>query len=376
METVSALRDVNLIVPGGKSLGIVGANGAGKTSLLRLIAGITEPTHGTVRVRGRVLPMLELGAGFHPDLTGYDNIFLQGILLGLPRARVRDIASSIIDFAEIEDFIHMPVTHYSSGMYLRLGFAISVHMDPDILLIDEAFSVGDLYFQEKCFEKIREFQRRGRTILLVTHDIGVVERLCDEVIWIDKGRIAAQGNPADIAHRYRAAMFEASFPRPAPMKHKEMLAGWARYGTGAVTFAYLDFLDENGGHRSVFENGKPMEIRLRYQVHGPLPETDCLILVQSYRGHGAVAIATHQMRRPVRLNPEGGELVFRIDRLDLAPGRYQLSALLFKGGSREVEKDFYDFHMRLYDFHVAPADGLSEIAGLDLPCRWEHYPRQ
>ena len=371
-ETVAALRDVSLTVPAGKSLGILGANGAGKTSLLRLIAGITEPTRGRVHVSGRVLPMLELGAGFHPELTGYENIFLQGILVGVSRERVEKMVPSIIEFAEIENFIHMPVQHYSSGMYLRLGFAISAHMDPDVLLIDEAFSVGDLYFQEKCFRKIQEFQREGRTILLVTHDIGVVERFCDEVIWIDKGCIAAQGTPAEVAHRYRSATFAASFPAPVlPASGKTVYAGWVRYGTGAVTFDYLDFLDRDGNHCTAFENGRPMEIRLRYHVHGSLPETDCLIVIQSYRGHGSAAIATREMGRPIGLRPEGGEIAFRIERLDLAPGRHQLSALLFKGGSSEL-RDFYDFHLRLYDFYVTPCEGLSEIAALELPCRWEH----
>ena len=159
VETVRALQGISLSIAEGESIGIIGANGAGKTSLLRLIAGISEPTSGEVRVKGRVLPMLELGAGFHPDLSGYDNIFLQGILLGLERKRIEELLDSIIDFAELREFIHMPVRHYSSGMYLRLGFAISIHIEPDILLIDEAFSVGDVYFQEKCFQKIKEFPR-------------------------------------------------------------------------------------------------------------------------------------------------------------------------------------------------------------------------
>jgi ABC-type polysaccharide/polyol phosphate transport system ATPase subunit len=372
--TVAALRGVSLAVEAGKALGVIGMNGAGKTSLLRLIAGIAEPTRGRVKVKGRVLPMLELGAGFHPDLSGYENIFLQGTLLGLKHEEMRRLLPSIVAFAELEEFLHMPVRHYSSGMFLRLGFAISVHVEPDVLLIDEAFSVGDIYFQEKCFQRIREMHRRGCTLMLVTHDVGVAERLCDEILWIDKGEIAAQGPPAEIAHRYKKALFDRLYPKPVPLAFgKQASYDEGRCGTGDVTLDYLDFLDAQGRNSSAFANGEPMKIRVRYRVHAPLSEADFLISIQSFRGPGVACLYSKEMRRTVRLRPEGGEIVLRIERVDFAPGPYQLSALVVKPGFTSLS-DFYDFHMRLYKFDVMAREGLSEVAGLDPPCRWEHRP--
>src|SRR4029077_9537943 len=186
-ETFAAVRDVTVTVPRGRTLGVIGRNGSGKSTLLKLVAGITKPTTGTVQVNGRVSALIELGAGFHPEISGRENVFINGIMLGLTRKEIERRFDAIVEFAELRDFIDAPVKTYSSGMYMRLGFAVAINVDPDILLVDEVLAVGDEGFAHKCFDKFAEFKRRGKTILLVTHSLGIVERFCDVALWLDKG---------------------------------------------------------------------------------------------------------------------------------------------------------------------------------------------
>ncbi|RDV81842.1 ABC transporter ATP-binding protein [Ammonifex thiophilus] len=201
-EDFWALKNINLTVPHGVTVGLVGRNGSGKSTLLKIISRILYPTKGEVRVNGRMSTLLELGAGFHPDFTGRENIFLNASILGLTRREIKERLDEIIAFAELGDFIDNPVRNYSSGMYMRLGFAVAVHVDPDILLIDEVLAVGDLAFQEKCLRRIRELQQRGKTIVLVTHAPKQVEDLCDMAVWLDKGEIRMQGEAREVARAY------------------------------------------------------------------------------------------------------------------------------------------------------------------------------
>src|ERR671919_1365158 len=201
-ETFEALKGVSFDVDAGKTFGIVGRNGSGKSTMLKLIAGIGKPTAGVVQVRGRVSALIELGAGFHPEISGRENVYINGMMLGLTK---RDIAArfdEIVAFAELEDFIDAPVKTYSSGMYMRLGFAVAIHIEPDVLLVDEVLAVGDEAFTRKCLDKIGEFRRRGKTILLVTHSLGLVEKTCDEALWLRQGKIADQGDPKRVIDAY------------------------------------------------------------------------------------------------------------------------------------------------------------------------------
>src|SRR5438874_7548389 len=186
-ETFPALRDVSIAVREGSTFGVIGRNGSGKSTALKLVAGITKPTSGTVRVRGRISALIELGAGFHPEISGRENVFINGIMLGLTKQQIQERFDEIVDFAELRDFIDAPVKTYSSGMYMRLGFAVAIHVDPGVLLVDEVLAVGDEAFTHKCLDKFSEFRRRGKTILLVTHSLNVVERFCDEAVWLDEG---------------------------------------------------------------------------------------------------------------------------------------------------------------------------------------------
>jgi len=205
-ETFPALTDVSFSVPKGSTYGVIGRNGSGKSTALKLVAGITKPTSGSVKVEGRISALIELGAGFHPEISGRENVFINGIMLGLTKSQIQDRFDEIVDFAELREFIDAPVKTYSSGMYMRLGFAVAIHVDPDVLLVDEVLAVGDEGFTHKCLDKFAEFRRRNKTIMLVTHSLGLVERFCDEAVWIDEGRVMGHGDPKRIVDAYLTAV--------------------------------------------------------------------------------------------------------------------------------------------------------------------------
>lgn len=207
-ELFWALRDVDLEVASGETLAVIGANGQGKSTLLQIIAGIIRPTRGEVVTRGRLAILLEVGAGFHPDLTGRENIFMNGSILGLTRRQISKSFDDIVAFAELEQFIDNQIKHYSSGMYVRLGFSVAVHADPDILLVDEVLAVGDEAFQDKCLARIRRFQEEGRSIVFVTHELDLVSEVCDRAILLHHGQVAAHGQSNDVVARYRDIIAE------------------------------------------------------------------------------------------------------------------------------------------------------------------------
>jgi len=201
-ETFPALQGVSFNVAAGRTCGVIGRNGSGKSTALKLVAGITKPTTGTVKVAGRISALIELGAGFHPEISGRENVFINGIMLGLTKREVARRFDEIVEFAEMQDFIDAPVKTYSSGMYMRLGFAVAIHVDPDVLLVDEVLAVGDEGFTHKCLDKFGEFKRRGKTILLVTHALSLVERFCDEALWLDSGKVRGAGDPKRVIGAY------------------------------------------------------------------------------------------------------------------------------------------------------------------------------
>src|SRR4051795_8951217 len=205
-EAFMALNDVSFSVAKGSTVGVIGRNGSGKSTALKLVAGITKPSAGTVQVTGRISALIELGAGFHPEISGRENVFINGIMLGLSKREVEERFDDIVDFAELREFIEAPVKTYSSGMYMRLGFAVAIHVDPDVLLVDEVLAVGDEGFTHKCLDKFAEFRRRNKTILLVTHSLGLVERFCDDAVWIDDGRVMGHGDPKLMVDAYLTAV--------------------------------------------------------------------------------------------------------------------------------------------------------------------------
>jgi len=228
-ETFVALNDVSFTVAKGSTVGVIGRNVSGKSTALKLVAGITKPSAGSVRVTGKVSALIELGAGFHPEISGRENVFINGIMLGLSKREVEDRFDDIVDFAELREFIDAPVKTYSSGMYMRLGFAVAIHVDPDVLLVDEVLAVGDESFTHKCLDKFGELHRRGKTVLIVTHSLGLVERLCDDAVWLDAGEKRMEGDPKRVIGAYLTAVEQT--------EKQQMAATTSKAVQDAVPFA-------------------------------------------------------------------------------------------------------------------------------------------
>jgi ABC-type polysaccharide/polyol phosphate transport system ATPase subunit len=311
---VWALRDVTLSVEPGSSVGLVGRNGSGKSTLLRILSGIIKPTSGRAEVGGRVGSLLELGAGFHPDFTGRENVYLNGSILGLKRAFIREQLDEIVDFSGLDEFIDLPVRTYSSGMYMRLGFAIAAHLAADVLLLDEVFAVGDEEFQRKCFGKIFEFKRGGGTIVFVSHDASAVERLCERAVLLQQGRVAFDGRTHDAMAAYQRLLAEERDP-------EELRAGLSEWGSGEVRIEDVQLLGAGGEKRAQFLAGEPLALRLRVAGDAPAPRLTYELRDESARllAGGAVDL--------VDLGWSSGELPLRFDveSLPLADGRFELT---------------------------------------------------
>src|SRR3972149_4115119 len=265
-ETFPALNGVSFAVPAGITFGIVGRNGSGKSTMLKLGAGITKPTSGTVSVRGRISALIELGAGFHPEISGRENVYINGIMLGLTKREIQNRFDDIVDFAELREFIDAPVKTYSSGMYMRLGFAVAIHVDPDVLLIDEVLAVGDEAFTHKCLDKFAEFRRRGKTILLVTHALPLVERFCDTALWLDAGRVCGQGDPKRIVDAYLTNVEQSD------AQIMEATTAQARGGGGGEEFAGVGLLDPDARPSFVFPGGDPVPVRMKVRASRPVAD--------------------------------------------------------------------------------------------------------
>lgn len=252
-----ALRDVSFTLQPGQVLGLIGRNGAGKTTTLKLLSGIVQPTTGRVAIAGRVSALIELGAGFHPDLTGRENVFLNGVILGLSRREIARKFESIVAFAELERFIDTPVKRYSSGMYARLGFAVAAHVDPDVLLVDEVLAVGDLGFQKKCHEFIQRFVSSGKTAIFVTHNMFVVEQVCSELIWLKDGSVAMTGPSSDVLPKY------LDWTDACTLVDGDSQGASERAG---FTILEVNFTDRDGNLRDTFRTGEDIVVQLKYQA--------------------------------------------------------------------------------------------------------------
>ena len=373
-ETFPALQNVSFAVPSGATYGVIGRNGSGKSTALKLVAGITKPTSGTVTVRGRTSALIELGAGFHPEITGRENVFINGIMLGLSKRQIADRFEEIVEFAELRDFIDAPVKTYSSGMYMRLGFAVAIHVDPDVLLVDEVLAVGDEGFTHKCLDKFAEFRRRGKTILLVTHSLGVVERFCDEALWIDAGRARTHGDPRRVIDAYLTSVEEteermlasatakvvaaASHETPAvatspaegqsesgPQDMFKAVEG--RWGSREVEITDVSLLAGDGQAAHLFHSGEPMSVRMTVTAHRPV--TDFVFGVSLFNADGVCCYGTNTFIED--LEPEAlegqGEVTCAFDSLDLVDGTYKLDVAVHKRDGYP-----YDYHRLLYTFRV------------------------
>ncbi len=357
-EEFWALRDVSLIVEPGETVGFIGPNGAGKSTLLKLISRIIEPTTGSVTVNDRVGALLELGAGFHPDLTGRENIYLNGAILGLERRQIDHRLDDIVAFAELERFIDVPVRHYSSGMYVRLGFSVAVHTDPKILLVDEVLAVGDQNFQHKCLERIMEMQRQGLTICFVSHDLGSVQRLCSRAVWLEDGMVQEAGAVGDTVSSYlrhmalqEEAQLAHSVDKPSRTLH--------RWGDGQARVVSVTFLGSDGMERNVFHVGEPWAVRLCYQAPRRVAEPVFGLAVHRMDGVHVCGPNTAFSGLRIPFIEGQGEVVYRVDALPLMEGTYLLSVAVHN----QADTVMYDYHDRLYTFRVRQV-GTGERYGL------------
>ena len=372
-ETFPALTDVSFTVPKGATYGVIGRNGSGKSSALKLVAGITKPTSGKVIVEGRISALIELGAGFHPEISGRENVFINGIMLGLSKREIQDRFDEIVDFAELREFIDAPVKTYSSGMYMRLGFAVAIHVDPDVLLVDEVLAVGDEGFTHKCLDKFAEFRRRGKTILLVTHSLNLVDRFCDEALWLDDGRVQTHGDPKRVVDAYLTKVEESEErllaqatakaveehagqdgqdgregqDRPADPTSDMFQATEGRWGSREVEIADVTLVDATGHASHVFRSGEPLSIRVR--VRAKQPTDDCVFGIGIFNAEGVCCYGTNTFIEEMQPATIAGdaEATFAIDALDLVEGTYKLDVAVHKRDGYP-----YDYHRLLYTFRV------------------------
>ena len=407
-ETFPALTDVSFTVPKGSTYGVIGRNGSGKSTALKLVAGITKPTSGTVRVEGRISALIELGAGFHPEISGRENVFINGIMLGLTKREILARFDDIVDFAELREFIDAPVKTYSSGMYMRLGFAVAINVNPDVLLVDEVLAVGDEGFTHKCLDKFAEFKRSNKTILLVTHSLNLIERFCDEALWLDDGRVMAQGDPKRVVGAYLTkveegeekllaettarAVEEANRPgreghewsdwqegrdgqegqerpaeRPADPTSDMFQATEGRWGSREVEITDVAFLDRDGQPAFVFHSGDPLSIRVK--VRAAQPTDDFVFGIGLFNADGVCCYGTNtflEEMTPERLTGDA-ETTFAIDSIDLVEGTYKLDVAVHKRDGFP-----YDYHRLLYTFRVK---SRTHDVGIYRPRhRWSFSP--
>ncbi|HEV8433025.1 MAG TPA: ABC transporter ATP-binding protein [Thermoanaerobaculia bacterium] len=342
--TVPALRDVSFAIHKGEAFGIIGRNGSGKSTLLKIISGILKPTSGTVAVNGRIAALIELGAGFHPEITGRENIFINGIMLGLTKREIESRFDSIVEFSGIRPFIDQPVKTYSSGMYVRLGFAVAVHVDPDVLLIDEVLSVGDEEFSQKCVAKIQEMKFRGVTLIFVTHQLDQVRNLCDRALWLDKGEALVIGDPVRVVDDY---LQEVAGSKPGPQEEKKEEEEAAppgaakeeeeRWGSGEVILKHVALADREG--RELIALGAGTSVVIDMDVDVKVPQDDFVFGIGIYHADGTCVYGTNtdlEGLAPEKLDGNG-RVRFIVPSLDLIAGGYRIDAAVHTRNGRAFD---------------------------------------
>lgn len=363
-----ALRDVSLEIDEGSTVGLIGANGSGKSTLLKLIAGILRPSKGEVRVRGRIAALLELGAGFQSELTGRENIFLNGSLLGMSQRELTRRFDEIVAFAELEEFIDTQVRFYSSGMYVRLGFAIAVNVDPDILLIDEVLAVGDEAFQRKCLERIRAFQREGRTMVLVTHAVEQVRQICSAVAVLDRGKLVARGKPGEAIRTYREHLLAHAREREgldAVDEEDDRLAflkDQERRATLDICITDTKIVYGSGGARGYVLPDGSIEVHVGFESKLSTDDVNFGIAITDVEGRLAFGTNMRLLGQSTRLEPGSGEAVFHLPRVSLLDGTYMVTI----GITSFDEGTVYDWAEERLEFEIMNPGGLLGYANMPI----------
>lgn len=353
-EDFWALRDVSFDVMAGETFGVIGHNGSGKSTLLKCLTQILEPDEGSVAVTGSISALLELGAGFHPELSGRENVFLNAAILGVPRKQVSERFEQIVEFSGLEQFIDTPVKNYSSGMFVRLGFAVAVNVDPDVLIIDEVLSVGDADFQAKCGDKIAEFRERGKTIVLVTHAMPDVVRICKRAAWIDHGELRMIGSPDEITDAYLATAHESR-----SVQYQDS----GRWGTGDIRIDCVELVDAHGAVVGVARSGEPLSFRVGLHADVPVPRPEVVLSIHDQSGVLVSEVSTRARGLVIDEVTGNTTVTLGVDALPLTEGTYELSCtVLDDSGQRQL-----DTRVKFVRFDVqrgAVADGgLISLGG-------------
>jgi lipopolysaccharide transport system ATP-binding protein len=358
-----AVRDVSFLVEPGQSVGIIGRNGSGKSTLLKLATRILRPTTGQVFVGGRISALLELGAGFHNDLTGRENVFLNGSVLGLTKREITERFDEILAFSGLGNFIDMPVKHYSSGMYMRLGFSVAVHCDPDVLLVDEILAVGDQAFQEKCIDRILDLRDAGVTVLIVSHHLKTMQALCDQLVWMDKGNLIEMGPADEVAQHYLDYMSKRN-------AQGEVVADgevyFHRYGTREVVLTEVKLLDANGEESDTFYAGESLTVEMHYHANRPIRDPEFGVAIHR-NDNVHVSGSNNRMDGHVIPLIEGDGVVrFHMDRLPLLSGVYSLTAAVHDG----LRSHAYDYHEKAYRFRIVSSATHDPTGLVKVPGTW------
>jgi ABC-type polysaccharide/polyol phosphate transport system ATPase subunit len=367
-----ALRDVSLAVPEGSTFGLIGHNGSGKSTLLKMMAGIHRPTSGSLSVNGRVSALLELGAGFHPELSGRDNILLNGAILGMGKKQILDALDEIVEFSGLEQFIDTPVKVYSSGMYVRLGFSIAVNLDPEILIIDEIVAVGDEEFQRRCFDHLHELRKRGVTIVFVSHSLALVQTLCDEVAWLDHGQLKSIGPAVQVVDEYLAVVNSDERSRlnddeqTRAEEHSAPSVGGGRRGSGEVVVSRVEFLDGAGRAVQAVPHGDPLVVRLHYRATEPVQDPVFGLAFVNEHGLPLAGPNTRLSAVPTGTLEGAGHVDFALASLPFVPGTYQLTAAITDASTTHV----FDHRDKAFSFHVQPGPGVQPTGYVALDGQW------
>jgi lipopolysaccharide transport system ATP-binding protein len=366
-ETIWALKDVSFVAEEGEVIGIIGRNGAGKSTLLKLLSKITYPTLGEIRVRGRVASLLEVGTGFHEELTGRENVYLNGSILGMTKKEMNTRFDDIVGFADIESFIDTPIKRYSSGMRLRLGFAVAAHLDPDILLVDEVLAVGDVEFQKKCLGVMNELRQGGRTVLFVSHNMAAVENLCPRAIWLDGGQVQQDGPSPTVIKAYLskfASVQQAGFN----LRRVE-----SRQGSGEIRYTGVEILDDHGQPKKFVCSGDSLIIRLHYRAEKSLQNPHFGLQLFTQLGTLITSPSTWSAGAEIPLVPAGeGYIDAEISSLYLMPGRYYFTLWASSVGGMNYDKLEYCcmLDVEAADVHGSGRGIESRFGIIFLPCKW------
>ncbi len=381
------IRDISLRIDHGECVGVIGPNGSGKSTLLKLITGILEPTSGDMIVRGMLSSLLELGAGFQGDLTGRENVYLNGSIYGLSRARISELMDDIIEYAELGDFIDTPVKHYSSGMYVRLGFSVAIHTSPDLLLVDEVLAVGDLSFQRKCLDSIYQFRNHGGTILLVSHDMGTIQSICNRAVWLEDGLVRNDGDPREVVSRYQRHVAEkeqakldsrsssgtdsdrvdgAGGPDHQHAASRDGSDGPARWGTRELEITHVVTSDETDTPKSVFIGGETMKIRLFFTARQRIANPVFGLMIHSQEGVNIFGPNTKFSGLEIGYADGEGAVEYIMPKLQLQDGSYTISVAAVNSEDTVT----YDYHDRAYTFQVYPGEQLRGYGMIALDGAW------